>query len=190
MLFRSEVIKKINEYDDNCLSNYIAYSSDYLNIADPDVEKLIEQFKFLDIKFIEINYETVNKDLFNKIYNNSLYKLNFANIKLILTTQYFAVDEQDIIHRNYTCVQGEPGSPLADYIARDINVYLHQILANCYHKITDNETEVLYLLNHNDISDAHKVEYIRYLQTPITNLDKVKSSKIRKIILHFGKSAE
>nr|WP_279036813.1 P-loop NTPase fold protein [Snodgrassella alvi] len=185
-----EVIKKINEYDDNCLSNYIAYSSDYLNIADPDVEKLIEQFKFLDIKFIEINYETVNKDLFNKIYNNSLYKLNFANIKLILTTQYFAVDEQDIIHRNYTCVQGEPGSPLADYIARDINVYLHQILANCYHKITDNETEVLYLLNHNDISDAHKVEYIRYLQTPITNLDKVKSSKIRKIILHFGKSAE
>lgn len=185
-----EVIKKINEYDDNCLSNYIAYSSDYLNIADPDVEKLIEQFKFLDIKFIEINYETVNKDLFNKIYNNSLYKLNFANIKLMLTTQYFAVDEQDIIHRNYTCVQGEPGSPLADYIARDINVYLHQILANCYHKITDNETEVLYLLNHNDISDAHKVEYIRYLQTPITNLDKVKSSKIRKIILHFGKSAE
>ena len=91
--------------------------------------------------------------MFNKIYNNSLYKLNFANIKLMLTTQYFAVDEQDIIHRNYTCVQGEPGSPLADYI-------------------------------------AHKVEYIRYLQTPITNLDKVKSSKIRKIILHFGKSAE
>ena len=128
--------------------------------------------------------------MFNEVYDNSLYELNFVNIKLMLSTQYSSLDEQDIIHKNYTCVQGERNSPLANYIARDINVYLHQILANCYYKITDNETEVLYLLNHNDISDAHKVEYIRYLQTPITNLDKVKSSKIRKIILHFGKSAE
>ncbi|MGE9658945.1 hypothetical protein ACQP6C_10695 [Snodgrassella alvi] len=184
-----EAIKKINKYD-NCLSNYIANSSDYLNIAEPDVEQLVKQFKFLDIKFTEINYETANKDLFNEVYDNSLYELNFVNIKLMLSTQYSSLDEQDIIHKNYTCVQGERNSPLANYIARDINVYLHQILANCYYKITDNETEVLYLLNHNDISDAHKVEYIRYLQTPITNLDKVKSSKIRKIILHFGKSAE
>lgn len=175
-----EAIKKINEYD-NCLNNYIANNSNYLNIVDPDVEQLIEQFKFLDIKFIEINYETANKDLFNEVYKKSLYQLNFANIKLMLTTQYPPLDEQDIIHKNYTCVQGERNSPLANYIARDINVYLHQILASCDKKITDNEKEVLCLLNHDDISDAHKDEYIRYLQFPITNLDldKVESNYIR-----------
>ena len=184
-----EVIKKINEYD-NCLSNYIANNSNYLNIADPDVEQLIEQFKFLDIKFIEINYETANKALFNKVYNNSLYQLNFANIKLMLTTQYPPLDEQDIIHGNYTCVQNQLDSPLAAYIAKNIDVYLHQILTHCYYKITDNETEVLCLLNHDDISDAHKDEYIRYLQNPINNLDEVKSSKIRNLILQYRKSAE
>lgn len=181
-----DIIIKINEYD-NCLSNYIANSSDYLNIADPDIEQLIEQFKFLDIKFTEINYETANKDLFNEVYKKSLYQLNFANIKLMLTTQYPPLDEQDIIHRNYTCVQNKPDSPLAAYIAQNIDVYLYLILANCKEKISDNKTKVLYLLNHNDISDAHKDEYIRYLQTPITNLGEVNSIKIRKIIYNLGK---
>jgi len=108
----------------------------------------------------------------------------------MLTTQYPPLDEQDIIHGNYTCVQNQLDSPLAAYIAKNIDVYLHQILAHCYYKITDNETEVLCLLNHDDISDAHKDEYIRYLQNPINNLDEVKSSKIRNLILQYRKSAE
>ena len=183
-----EVIKKINEYD-NCLSNYIANSSDYLNIAAPDVEQLVKQFLFLKIKFAQIKYETANKDLFNEVYNNSLYKLNFANIKLMLSTQYSIVDEQDIIHRNYTCVQNKPDSPLAAYIAQNIDVYLHLILANCKQKISDNETEVLYLLNHDDISQEHKLEYIKYLQTPITSLDKVENTEFWQKLLCPGKLA-
>ena len=184
-----EVIKKINKYD-NCLCNYIELSSDYLNIAEPDVEQLVKQFIFLKIKFTQIIYETANKDLFNKVYNNSLYKLNFANIKLMLSTQYSIVDEQDIIHRNYTCVQNKPDSPLAAYIAQNIDVYLHLILANCRCEITDNETEVLYLLNHDDISDKHKQMYIKYLHTRITRLDKVESIGLRNILLNLGKSAK
>ncbi|ORF16252.1 hypothetical protein, partial [Snodgrassella alvi] len=181
-----EVIKKINKYD-NCLCNYIELSSDYLNIAEPDVEQLVKQFIFLKIKFTQIIYETANKDLFNKVYNNSLYKLNFANIKLMLSTQYSIVDEQDIIHRNYTCVQNKPDSPLAAYIAQNIDVYLHLILANCKQKISDNETEVLYLLNHDDISQEHKLEYIKYLQTPITSLDKVENTELWQKLLCPGK---
>ncbi|MBI0097874.1 hypothetical protein H3T75_06330 [Snodgrassella sp. W8135] len=183
-----DVIKKINEYD-NCLSNYIANSTDYLNIAAPDVEQLVKQFKFLDIKFTEINYETANKDLFNEVYDNSLYELNFANIKLMLSTQYSIVDEQDIIHGNYTCVQNKPDSPLADYIAQNIDVYLHLILANCKQKISDNETKVLYLLNHDDISQEHKLEYIKYLQTPIISLDKVENTELWQKLLCPGKLA-
>ena len=183
-----EVIKKINKYD-NCLSNYIELSSDYLNIIEPDVEQLVKQFIFLDIKFTKIKYETANKDLFNKIYENSLYELNFANIKLMLTTQYSAVNEQDIIHRNYSCVQNKPDSPLAAYIVQNIDVYLHLILANCKQKISDNETEVLYLLNHDDISQEHKLEYIKYLQTPITSLDKVENTELWQNLLCPGKLA-
>ena len=177
-----EVIKKINEYD-NFLRYYIANKSDYLNIADPNIEQLIKQFKFLDIKFTEINYETANKDLFNEVYDNSLYELNFANIKLMLSTQYSAVDEQDIIHRNYTCVQSKPDSPLAAYIGQNIDDYLHHILANCSLKITDNETEVLYLLNHDEISQGHKLEYIEYLQTPITRLYEVENKELWQKLL-------
>ncbi|OOX78659.1 hypothetical protein BGH94_07345 [Snodgrassella alvi] len=183
-----EVIKKINKYD-NCLCNYIELSSDYLNIAEPDVEQLVKQFIFLKIKFAQIIYETANKDLFNEVYNNSLYKLNFANIKLMLSTQYSIVDEQDIIHKNYSCVQNKPDSPLAAYIAQNIDVYLHLILANCKQKISDNETEVLYLLNHDDISQEHKLEYIKYLQTPITSLDKVENTELWQNLLCPGKLA-
>ena len=183
-----DIIKKINEYD-NCLSNYIANSTDYLNIAAPDVEQLVKQFLFLKIKFAQINYETANKDLFNEVYDNSLYELNFANIKLMLSTQYSIVDEQDIIHGNYTCVQNKPDSPLADYIAQNVDVYLHLILANCKQKISDNETEVLYLLNHDDISQEHKLEYIEYLQTPITSLDKVENTELWQKLLCPGKLA-
>lgn len=105
----------------------------------------------------------------------------------MLSTQYSAVDEQDIIHRNYTCVQNKPNSPLAAYIAQNIDGYLHLILVNCKQKIFDNETEVLYLLNHDDISQEQKLEYIKYLQTPITSLDKVENTELWQKLLCPGK---
>ncbi|WP_239325519.1 hypothetical protein, partial [Snodgrassella gandavensis] len=181
-----DIIVKINT--DSCiLSSYIANTSDYLNITDPDVTQLMQQFRFLEIKFKEIEYETANKDLFDAVYQNNLYELNFTNIQLMLATQYSSANNDDILHKNYTSIISETDTPLAQYIAQNIDAYMHILLANCQKQIKDDETEVLQLLNHQDITEEHKLEYIDYLCTTITRLDTVENTELWQKLLYPGK---
>ncbi|WP_143558806.1 YobI family P-loop NTPase, partial [Snodgrassella alvi] len=181
-----DIIATINT-DNHILSNYIANIHDYLIIDKPDVAQLIKQFIFLEIKFKEIEYKTANKDLFNVVYQNDLYELNFTNIQLMLATQYTSVSKENIIYQNYTSIMKKPDSPLAKYVALNIDAYIHIMLANCEQQIKDDETDVLQLLNHKDISEEHKLEYIDYLYTTITRLDKVKNTELWQKLLYPGK---
>ena len=181
-----DIITKINT-DSRILSSYIANTSDYLNITDPNVTQLMQQFRFLGTKFKEIEYETANKDLFDAVYQNNLYELNFTNIQLMLATQYSSANNDDIVHKNYTSIISETDTPLAQYIAQNIDAYMHILLANCEKQIKDDETDVLQLLNHEDITEEHKLEYIDYLCTTITRLDTVENTELWQKLLYPGK---
>lgn len=169
----SIAIKAINI--DNCLTDYLSDSADYLAIAEPKVDKLINGFILLNVSFVSVNFENANKALFDSVYQNSLYDINFANLTLMLTKVYQLNSEDDIRHKNYTLVMSQPDSSLASYVNNHISDYLSMVLSSCDGSIADDEAIVLSVLNNEEISDEQKDQYINSLQTFVTSLSEVES---------------
>lgn len=169
---------------DNCLTDYISSCHDYLEIENPDTEKLISAFLLLDVSFTSIDYEKANKNLFQETYSNSLYDLTFENILLMLKCRYGITDESDITHKNYTLIQSKSDSPLAEYISANMSEYMNVILLNCNGEITDSEECAISLLNCDDISIDKRKEYIAKLVTTLSVISDVSNSSLWTEMLH------
>lgn len=187
-LYRSDkqVLEQINV--DNSLSNYISEQSDYLDIDSPEVEKIISQFKNLQISFKSIEFNKSNRALYDSVYEHDMYDLTFDNIELMLKTQYNATDSFDIYHKNYTLVRSNPNSPLATYIEGNMQLYLEEVLLKCDGTIEDDEEIVLCILNNENINDDTKIRYIEVLKTVISDITQIENvalwkSLVRKDIL-------
>lgn len=165
-----DVLSKMNI--DQCLTRYISESPEYLNIQFPDISKLIEAFKYLNIRFQTINYSISDSNLFRAVYDNHLYELNFSNIKLMFLVMERIRSEEDIKHRNYTLLLERKDTPLYRYVSDNIEEYVIEILNNCEGEINDSEVAVLKILNHTDVSNNTKKQYLESL---VTIIDSIKS---------------
>lgn len=172
----SNDIKAINI--DDCLTEYISNSMNYLAIAEPKVDKLINGFMLLNVSFVSIDFENADKALFDSVYQNSLYDINLANLTLMLSKVYQIKSESDILHKNYTLVMSQPDSSLASYVNNNINHYLDMVLSSCNNSIADDEIIVLSVLNNEGVSDEQKELYINCLQTFMTSLSEVESKSL------------
>lgn len=168
---------------DDCLTDYISDSVDYLAISEPKVDKLISGFKLLNVSFVSIKFENANKVLFDAVYQHSLYDINFANLTLMLSKVYTLDSEDDIRHKNYTLVMSQPDSPLASYVNNHISDYLDMVLSSCDGSIVDDEVIVLSVLNNEGISDEQKGQYINALKTFVTSLSEVESESLWSSLL-------
>ncbi|MCW6024664.1 hypothetical protein K1Y37_17870 [Serratia marcescens] len=177
----NDAIEAINI--DDCLTDYISDSADYLEISEPKVDKLISGFKLLNVSFVSIKFENANKVLFDAVYQHSLYDINFANLTLMLSKVYTLNSENDIRHKNYTLVMSQSDSPLASYVNNHISDYLDMVLSSCDGSIVDDEAIVLSVLNNEGISDEQKGQYINALQTFVTSLSEVESESLWSSLL-------
>lgn len=155
---------------DSAVSNYITESKDYLDIADPKIDKLISGFRLLDISFPAIDYGRADKALFLAVYQNDLYNLNFDNLKEILENVFGVGSTEEVRHGGYTVVLSDPNSPLYKRINNNFSDYCDIILEECNGEISDDEEAALSLLNRSDIDLMQKQRYIQYLSTHISVL--------------------
>lgn len=184
ILSDEETIQGVNI--DNCLANYISSQGDYLNVQKPDIEKLISGFIFLDIKFKTIAYNKANMELFTRVYENDLYELTFENIIWVIVSEYGENNLYNIEHRNYTIIQTEPKSPLALYVATDMNTYVNEILKNCGGVIEDSEKYAIELINNSSVSDEGREKYVECLTTVISDVSSIKNRILWASILSGG----
>jgi hypothetical protein len=166
-----ETIQAVNS--DNCLSDYISNGADYLEIEQPDIERLIAGFSLIGVSFVKIDYDKADRALFDEVYQNSLYSISFENIAMMLEKQYGIENDFDITHKNYTLVQSNADSPLAEYVSENMSAYIEIILTECDGNITDDESIVINLLNNTDVKDDAKEQYVDYLSTVISDITQV-----------------
>ena len=179
-----ETIQNVNI--DNCLTNYISNQGDYLNIQKPDVKKLISSFISLGIKFKTIAYDKANMELFTGVYEKDLYELTFENIKLMIMSKYKENNLYSIEHRNYTIIQADPESPLALYVAKNIEKYINEILKNCGGIIEDSEEYAIELVNTLAIGGDKQRQYVGYLTTIISDISSIKDTRFWETMLEEG----
>lgn len=168
----------LDKTQNHFLRDYISNCKDYLNIDEPNVELLIQQFQLLYVRFNKIEYKSANKALFDAVYQNNLYELNMDNINLMLSTQYPVEKDEDITHKNYSIIMRQPDSYLAQYVLQNINEYIQLLLFNCDELINDDEDHVIQILNNQDINIGRQHVYINYLRTVINNLENIENKKL------------
>lgn len=176
-----EIIKSINV--DNCLAKYISNSPDYLAIDRPNIGKLVSGFSLIGVSFAMISYDESDKNLFDEVYQQCLYALTFENISLILKKTYGVESDSDITHKNYTLVQSQLDSPLAEYVSENISAYIEIILAHCNGNISDDENIAISLLNNANVEDIAKKCYIELLSTNIVDITQVTDPKLWTVMI-------
>lgn len=163
---------------EGCLTDYISNQSDYLNIQYPDVAKIISQFCILGVKLKKIEIDTANKNLIVGVYENNLYELTFENIKLMIKSMYGEYDSYNIEHRNYTVIQGKSESPLAKYIAENINRYANEYLKNCNGYIEDSEDVAIKFINDENVLGDIQEKYVNVLKTVVSDISVIQNKKL------------
>lgn len=168
---------------DNSLSDYISHQEDYLNIQNAYIDNVISKFEILHVSFKSLNYEKSDKGLFDKVYEHNLYDMTFENIELMLRTKCGITSLYDIKHKNYTIIKGMQDSPLAQYVDANMQLYLEEVIENCEDRIEDDETKAIAILNSDSIEDDIKEQYIGLLYTTITDITKISSQELWRILI-------
>ena len=177
----AEIILAVNK--ENVLTDYISERTDYLNIAKPEVDKLIERFSLLGVSFVRLNYQNSEKTLFEAVYRYGLYELNYNNIEEILRFKYEFLKDEDIRQQTYTSILSKKDSSLYEKVKANMSEYIDIVLDNCDENITDKEYAAEEILNCMTLSVEQKQRYIEYLSTKITELHRIEDKSIWKKLL-------
>lgn len=169
-------IKLINQ--DNCLSDHISNTRDYLAIDNPKIDRLIHCFKLLGVCFIGFDYAKLNKELFYAVYENSLYKINVENLRLIQTEILGEKNYEDVVHKNYTLLLLHPNSAITKYVNQNINEYFSVVLQISEGTILDDENVAVAVLNNSELTTEHKHSYISALSTTITSIKEITDTSL------------
>lgn len=176
-----DTIKLINQ--DNCLSDYISNTYDYLAIDNPKMDRLIHCFKLLGVCFIGFDYVKLNKELFYAVYENSLYKINADNLRLIQTAILGEKNHENIVHKNYTFLLSHPESAITKYVNQNINEYFSVVLQISGGTILDEENVAIAVLNNSELTIENKQSYISALSTTITSIKEIADSSLWSSLL-------
>lgn len=170
---------------DRHLTTFINNFPTFLDINNPNVKKIIADFKLLDVKFASIDYYTVNKELFDAVYRNNHYQLTFEMISLMLEKKYNLTKSDDFKHKNYSLISSKQDEPLVSYVNYNINDYIGIVLENCDELISDDESVALEIINNDEVSTENKEKYICFLQTEIGYIKDVTDKELWSSLLQL-----
>lgn len=177
--------KKLNDLDRNyCLRKYIGDEENYLEIKNPNIKKIVDGLTTLEVQFLKLNYDSADKKLFELVYKKNLYELNLHNVRLLLQVVY-GIEKNDLENTKIlSLVREELDSALFEYTDRNIQLF-SEVIFNA-REIMDNSSSVIYLLNHEELKEESKKEYISRLSTTVPKLSEIRMPAIWSDLLGCG----
>ncbi len=179
-----ESLPSIDEEDE--FSWFIENDSDFLKFEAPNIDKMINALKLLNIKFDNLNLPDSNTDMWNAVYSNNLYRLNWSMLNNILVCEYKTEETDAISHKCLSLILSDDQTHLCTYIKTEINECLKVIIENCNGEITDSEDIAIWVLNNTDVAFENKEQYIEVLSTKISHIDSITDGKLWTPLLNEG----
>lgn len=146
--------------------------------------------KKLEIKFVSIDYSVDIRDLLSKVYINYLYAINKDMIRLFLEVIY---EKNNVdFSRLYTIISSKPEDSLYRYLHSDVTNLekLVKISVDNSNLIHDDEKIALEIINHDDLSEEIKLDYIGKLNTPITYIKSINDENLWPEVMYGNKLAK
>ncbi|PKG89717.1 hypothetical protein CXF91_05905 (plasmid) [Planococcus sp. Urea-3u-39] len=159
---------------DSQLETYISNNEGFLNLENPDINKITEKLDLLNVRFKDLNFEISHTELLKEVYEMKLFELNFLLICKFLKHIYLIESDTSLTHKNYSLIRTKKNESLYDYVNNNIQEYLEVVLENCEEKITDEEPAILELLNNQNVEFDTKIKYINFLVNKVKDLNEIK----------------
>ena len=178
---------------DNCLTEFVSKTNDYLNLKEFNADRLISSFELITVKFSSINYDVSEKNIYKLVYEKSMYCLTYENIQNMLAHIHGIQDVAIVKHKNYAALLSIIDSPIYSYVKANIAEYFEIIFKECDGKIEDDEMTILNVLNDESITDEVKKHYISLLSNFVSDISQVNDHKLWSVLLeqrklHFGEN--
>ena len=168
-------LKQINK--SKALEKYVKTLPGFLNwfITAEEIKRVEAFIKLFTIKFYKLAAPEHGNELFDFIIEGRYYMLMEDMIKLVIEQK--GTDEsknEDLIKTaNYTAVQLSGFEPLKSYVADNLSDYIETITLLLTANTKDTETEVVKLLNVEDLNEEIKNRLIIKEDTLITDIKTV-----------------
>lgn len=154
------------------IKNFINNDADFLSVQATDEEAVGRRLINLEVCFESINFSNANLKLLQYVYTNNLYSLrNMENVKSVIRIFYEIDEIRDSIILSLIFSQKE--QPLYKYAFMNFDIILEGLCKKTNY-IEDSEEVIVYILNHESISEESKKAYICLLKTQINCLESVK----------------
>lgn len=142
-------LKQLQQINDNgWLSRKIINLDSFLQIDNPDIEKLIAALCALKVRFChKLNFRGRDMPLVKRVYQEKLYELNPEMLVLWLSVFYNAA-HKIALEKSYTYLISKPDESLSHRVEADFPEYLDAILNQADPSFSDTPQTVLALLNH------------------------------------------
>ncbi|AXQ79623.1 hypothetical protein DDV21_011405 [Streptococcus chenjunshii] len=168
--------------------NFIWYEFKQTGEVDDYID-LILNLEHLNVKINKFNFGSEYGDLNDKVYNNNLYQLNAINITKLLLYLDSSLNENDIKYRNFTIINSDNKfSYLLDYVNENLEDYLKIIVEQSDGVIRDDVKYIYAILNHANVSDEIKVEYLTCVSDNILELSKINNILIGDKAIELNKA--
>lgn len=186
----SDVDALVNNPDINRFKNYISSNIEVISLFSEldDAQKFATLLQKLDINFnnlVVINEQ--NKKIYDFIYENNHYDISKENIECIISSYDDSIDLEELKKSNYTTIKESKCKHLIDYVDRNIDLYVNQVLIKIKENVKESESTVIYLLNHSNVSEEDKIKIIKQQTVKVTDLSSIESYGTQIEILSSGK---
>lgn len=168
-------LKQINK--SKALEKYVKTLPGFLNWfkITEEIKRIKAFIKLFNIKFYKLSAAEHGNELFDFIIEGRYYMLTEDMIRLIIEQKGAEDSKNDELIKtsNYTAVQLSGFEPLKSYVADNLSNYLEAITLLLPANTKDSETEVVKLLNEEDLNEEIKIRLILKEDTLITNIKTV-----------------
>lgn len=171
-----EDIKKMNVND--VIAKHISTCASFLSVTEPKVSLIADALELLKVCFKAIDYDISDKNLFDEIYSRNIYEINQSMIFMILQKVYRLQQNEGFYHKNYSLLLAKPDEPIVHYISNNMDIYISFVCSICKGKIADDEINAVSVLNHQDVEQTQKENYINALVTEIEELEAIDDSTL------------
>lgn len=175
-----EVLEKVN--DKNWLTNEISDCKSFLQIDDPQIDKLVSGFKTLKVSFRNIVYREEDMPLVRRVYEEDLYELNPAMLELWLA-EFYDAPRGGSLKESYNYLVSKSDEPLSRRVEENFNEYMEAILDQTECRFADRAEIAADLLDHESISKNLAASYIQRLDVKMKMLEMVKNKAFWPMLL-------
>ncbi|GAA5351007.1 YobI family P-loop NTPase [Streptococcus uberis] len=144
-----------------------------------------ENLKFMKVKIQDFNFQNSRKVLSDYVYENNLYAINVNNILSLLSYLDDNLFDESVKNRPFSIL--EKFDNLNNYIGKNLETYISQLLPFINEVIQDEIQAVYRIVNNTAVAENLRVEYLKKVHDHSLEISELATMPILDAAIEFNK---